>query len=147
MEVEFLKLDGKVAIVTGAGREGKGIGRSIALALAAERTPPASGDAWQALIFTVASRAAIPALAERGGGAITCVSSIAALRGHQRTAYAAAKAGVIGLVVTLAEQLGPKGIRVNAIAPGQVWTPMVAYHGERGREERRRGQVPPKEGA
>jgi NAD(P)-dependent dehydrogenase (short-subunit alcohol dehydrogenase family) len=86
----------------------------------------------------LASRAAIPALAERGGGAITCVSSIAALRGHQRTAYAAAKAGVIGLVVTLAEQLGPKGIRVNAIAPGQVWTPMVAYHGERGREERRR---------
>jgi NAD(P)-dependent dehydrogenase (short-subunit alcohol dehydrogenase family) len=83
------------------------------------------------------AQAALPRLAERGG-AITCVSSVAALRGHQRTAYAAAKAGVIGLVVTLAEQLGPRGIRVNAIAPGQVWTPMVAYHGEQGREERRR---------
>jgi NAD(P)-dependent dehydrogenase (short-subunit alcohol dehydrogenase family) len=85
----------------------------------------------------LAAQAAIPRLAERGG-AITCVSSIAALRGHQRTAYAAAKAGVIGLVITMAEQLGPRGIRVNAIAPGQVWTPMVAYHGEQGREERRR---------
>jgi NAD(P)-dependent dehydrogenase (short-subunit alcohol dehydrogenase family) len=84
----------------------------------------------------LASQAAIPMMLERGG-AITCVSSIAALRGHQRTAYAAAKAGVIGLVISLAEQLGPKGIRVNAIAPGQVWTPMVAYHGEEGREERR----------
>ncbi len=84
----------------------------------------------------LASQAAIPMMLERGG-AITCVSSIAALRGHQRTAYAAAKAGVIGLVITLAEQLGPKRIRVNAIAPGQVWTPMVAYHGEKGREERR----------
>jgi len=84
----------------------------------------------------LASQAAVRKMLGRGG-AITCVSSIAALRGHQRTAYAAAKAGVIGLVITLAEQLGPQGIRVNAIAPGQVWTPMVAYHGEAGREERR----------
>jgi NAD(P)-dependent dehydrogenase (short-subunit alcohol dehydrogenase family) len=85
----------------------------------------------------LASRAAIPRLIERGGGAITCVSSIAGLRGHRRTAYAAAKAGVIGLVTTLAEQLGPKGIRVNAIAPGPVWTPMVANLGEELREKRR----------
>jgi NAD(P)-dependent dehydrogenase (short-subunit alcohol dehydrogenase family) len=86
----------------------------------------------------LASQAAIPRLVERGGGAITCVSSIAGLRGHRRTAYAAAKAGVIGLVTTLAEQLGPQGIRVNAIAPGPVWTPMVASLGEELREKRRR---------
>ncbi len=85
----------------------------------------------------LAAQAAIPRMQGRGG-AITCVSSIAALRGHQRTAYAAAKAGVLGLVITLAEQLGPRGIRVNAIAPGQVWTPMVAYQGAEGREARRR---------
>src|SRR5256885_5003143 len=85
----------------------------------------------------LAAQAAIPRMHGRAG-AITCVSSIAALRGHQRTAYAAAKAGVIGLVITLAEQLGPRGIRVNAIAPGQVWTPMVAYQGAEGREARRR---------
>jgi NAD(P)-dependent dehydrogenase (short-subunit alcohol dehydrogenase family) len=83
------------------------------------------------------SQAAIPRLIDGGGGAITCVSSIAALRGHRRTAYAAAKAGVIGLVTTLAEQLGPKGIRVNAIAPGPVWTPMVTSLGEELREKRR----------
>jgi NAD(P)-dependent dehydrogenase (short-subunit alcohol dehydrogenase family) len=82
-------------------------------------------------------QAAIPALRARGGGAITCVSSIAGLRGYRRTAYAAAKAGVIGLVITLAEQLGPDGIRVNAIAPGPVWTPMVENLGENLRERRR----------
>ena len=86
----------------------------------------------------LASQAVIPQMIERGGGDITCVSSVAALRGHQRTAYAAAKAGVIGLVITLAEQLGPKRIRVNAIAPGMVWTPMVADLGEERREKRRR---------
>jgi NAD(P)-dependent dehydrogenase (short-subunit alcohol dehydrogenase family) len=85
----------------------------------------------------LASQAAIPRLSERGGGVITCVSSIAGLRGHGRTAYAAAKAGVIGLVTTLAEQLGPLGIRVNAIAPGPVWTPMVASLGQELREKRR----------
>jgi NAD(P)-dependent dehydrogenase (short-subunit alcohol dehydrogenase family) len=85
----------------------------------------------------LACQAAVPRMLGHGG-AITCVSSIAALRGHQRTAYAAAKAGVLGLVTTLAEQLGPHGIRVNAIAPGQVWTPMVADHGPEGREARRR---------
>ena len=82
-------------------------------------------------------QAAIPAMKERGHGAITCVSSIAGLRGYRRTAYAAAKAGVIGLVITLAEQLGPHGIRVNAIAPGPVWTPMVENLGEDLRERRR----------
>ena len=86
----------------------------------------------------LATRAAVPALIERGGGAITCVSSVAALRGHGRTAYAAAKGGVIGFVRSVAVQLGPKGIRVNAIAPGTVWTPMVEDLGPEARERRRR---------
>ena len=86
----------------------------------------------------LATQAAVPALEERGGGAITCVSSIAALVGHGRTAYAAAKAGVIGFVTSVAVQLGAKGIRVNCIAPGQVWTPMVQALGEQARERRRR---------
>ena len=71
------------------------------------------------------SQAAVPAMQTRGGGSIICVSSVAGLRGYGRTAYAAAKAGVIGFVKSIAVQLGPKGIRVNAIAPGTVWTPMV----------------------
>jgi NAD(P)-dependent dehydrogenase (short-subunit alcohol dehydrogenase family) len=60
------------------------------------------------------------------------------MRGHGRTAYAAAKAGVIGFVRSVAVQLGPQGIRVNAIAPGQVWTPMVESLGPEARDRRRR---------
>ncbi len=86
----------------------------------------------------LATQAAVPAMVKRGGGSIVCVSSVAALRGHGRTAYAAAKAGVIGFVRSVAVQLGPQGIRVNAIAPGQVWTPMVESLGPQARERRRR---------
>jgi NAD(P)-dependent dehydrogenase (short-subunit alcohol dehydrogenase family) len=85
----------------------------------------------------LATRAAVPALIERGGGSIVCVSSVAALRGHGRTAYAAAKAGILGFVRAVAVQLGPRGIRVNAIAPGTVWTPMVESLGPEARERRR----------
>jgi NAD(P)-dependent dehydrogenase (short-subunit alcohol dehydrogenase family) len=86
----------------------------------------------------LATQAAVPALERRGAGAVTCVSSVAALRGHGRTAYAAAKAGVLGFVVSVAVQLAPKGIRVNAIAPGMVWTPMVEDLGPEMRERRRK---------
>ena len=86
----------------------------------------------------LATQAAVPAMEKRGRGAIICVSSIAAMRGHGRTAYAAAKAGVIGFVTSVAVQLGAKGIRVNGIAPGTVWTPMVESLGPEARERRRR---------
>jgi NAD(P)-dependent dehydrogenase (short-subunit alcohol dehydrogenase family) len=85
----------------------------------------------------LATRAAAPAMIARGGGSVICVSSIAGMRGHGRTAYAAAKAGILGFVRTVAVQLGPKGIRVNAIAPGTVWTPMVESLGPEARERRR----------
>jgi NAD(P)-dependent dehydrogenase (short-subunit alcohol dehydrogenase family) len=86
----------------------------------------------------LATQAAVPAMEKRGAGAVICVSSIAAMVGHGRTAYAAAKAGVIGFVTSVAVQLGPKGVRVNGIAPGQVWTPMVERLGAEARERRRR---------
>jgi NAD(P)-dependent dehydrogenase (short-subunit alcohol dehydrogenase family) len=86
----------------------------------------------------LSTQAAVPAMEKRGGGAVICVSSIAAMVGHGRTAYAAAKAGVIGFVTSVAVQLGPKAIRVNGIAPGQVWTPMVERLGPEARERRRR---------
>jgi NAD(P)-dependent dehydrogenase (short-subunit alcohol dehydrogenase family) len=86
----------------------------------------------------LATKAVVPAMERRGGGSVICVSSIAGLRGYGRTAYAAAKAAVIGFVKTCAVQLGPKAIRVNAIAPGMVWTPMVSDLGEEMRERRRR---------
>ena len=84
-----------------------------------------------------------PGAPRRGaGGSIICVSSVAGLRGYGRTAYAAAKAGVIGFVKSVAVQLGPKRIRVNAIAPGTVWTPMVEDLGPEARERRRRASRP-----
>ena len=50
----------------------------------------------------------------------------------------AAKAGIEGFVRTVAVQLGPQGVRINAIAPGTVWTPMVEGLGPEARERRRK---------
>jgi NAD(P)-dependent dehydrogenase (short-subunit alcohol dehydrogenase family) len=86
----------------------------------------------------LATRAAVPAIIARGGGSVVCVSSIAGHRGHGRTAYAAAKAGIEGFVRSVAVQLGPQGVRINAIAPGTVWTPMVEGLGPEARERRRK---------
>jgi NAD(P)-dependent dehydrogenase (short-subunit alcohol dehydrogenase family) len=89
----------------------------------------------------LATRAAVPAMIERGGGSIICVSSVAALRAVGRTAYATAKAAVLGFVTSVAGQYGARGIRVNAIAPGMVWTPMVEDLGQEARERRRRASL------
>ncbi|MBI2206929.1 MAG: SDR family oxidoreductase [Candidatus Rokubacteria bacterium] len=89
----------------------------------------------------LATRAAARLMVERGRGAITCVSSVAAMRAYGRTAYATAKAAVIGFVRSSAGHLGPKGVRINAIAPGTVWTPMVESLGEEMRERRRKASL------
>jgi 3-oxoacyl-[acyl-carrier protein] reductase len=69
------------------------------------------------------SKAAIPHLEKRGGGSIVNIASIAGLLATPALpAYGAAKAGVIALSRTLALELGPKNIRVNAICPGFLWT-------------------------
>jgi 3-oxoacyl-[acyl-carrier protein] reductase len=70
-------------------------------------------------------RAAIPHLVEAGWGRLLATSSIAgAYQGWARHAhYATAKAGIVGLVRTLAVELGPHGITANAIAPGVIETP------------------------
>lgn len=67
------------------------------------------------------TRAAVPALRYAGGGSIVNLSSTAGLHGYPlRSPYATAKWGVIGFTRTLAMELGPAGIRVNAICPGSV---------------------------
>jgi NAD(P)-dependent dehydrogenase (short-subunit alcohol dehydrogenase family) len=71
----------------------------------------------------VASKAAVRHLEARGGGSIVNIASIAGLvPAVPIPAYGAAKAGVIAFTRTLALELGPKDIRVNAICPGYVWT-------------------------
>ena len=73
------------------------------------------------------TKAAVPAMVERGGGSIVNIISIAALRGQGgggQAAYAASKSGLIGLMTDVADTYGKQGIRVNCIAPGIIDTPM-----------------------
>lgn len=75
------------------------------------------------------SKAAIPALEAQGGGAIVNVASIAGLRGNANmSCYCASKFAVIGLTQSMAQELAPLGIRVNAVCPGIVATSMWLEH-------------------
>ena len=76
--------------------------------------------------IVLSSKYAIPKMMETGGGSIINISSIAGLRAHSSTPYTASKAAVIGLTMSMAADHGPDGIRVNCIAPGLVFSPMVA---------------------
>jgi NAD(P)-dependent dehydrogenase (short-subunit alcohol dehydrogenase family) len=88
-------------------------------------------EAWdEAMAINVrsaflASKYAVPAIAARGGGAVVNVASISALRGDGTVAYSAAKGAMIAMTVDMAYSHGRQGIRVNAIAPGHITTPMV----------------------
>lgn len=69
---------------------------------------------------------AIPALRESGGGSIIFVSSVQAFQGLRGcVVYAGAKAALVAAARTLAVEVGRDGIRVNAIAPGTIDTPML----------------------
>jgi (+)-trans-carveol dehydrogenase/(-)-trans-carveol dehydrogenase len=69
-------------------------------------------------------------LAGKNGGSVILTSSAAGLKGYAQIAhYVAAKHGVVGLMRSLAQELGPQGIRVNSIHPTQVDTPMIQNEG------------------
>ena len=72
------------------------------------------------------AQAAIPAMRARGGGSIVLVSSVQAFQGLAGcVVYSAAKAGLVTAARTMAVEVGVHGIRVNAIAPGTIDTPML----------------------
>jgi NAD(P)-dependent dehydrogenase (short-subunit alcohol dehydrogenase family) len=75
------------------------------------------------------TKAVIPHMIAGGGGSIVNIMSIAAMRGQGgrgRTAYAASKAAMWGLMVDVADAYGNDGIRINTVAPGIIDTPMRA---------------------
>lgn len=72
-------------------------------------------------------RACLPGMAERGWGRIINIASAHGLRASPyKSAYVATKHAVVGLTKTVALEAAEKGVTVNAICPGYVWTPLVA---------------------
>jgi SDR family mycofactocin-dependent oxidoreductase len=99
---------------------------------AASKAEDTTPEAWEALLSVnltgawITARAAIPHLRARGGGALVFIASVAALKGIEHlAAYGAAKHGVLGLMKTLAVELAPAGIRVNAVCPTNVDTTIL----------------------
>ena len=108
-------------------------------------------ESWEYLLrvnltsMVLASKYAIKAMLAGGaGGAIVNISSISAMRPRGLTAYAASKGAVIALTRAMAIDHGPQSIRVNAVAPGAMYTPMVAAEGrmtEEGRQKRMKSSI------
>ena len=94
-----------------------------------------SEEGWDAVLTTnlksvfLCCRAAIPAMLASGGGSIVNLSSVLGLVGggdlFATHAYAASKAGIVGLTRAMASYYAPRHIRVNALCPGVIATPMA----------------------
>ena len=91
---------------------------------------------WSAVIathlngFFLCASEAVPRMAARGAGSIVSIASTAAFVGLPgRGAYCAAKAGILGLTRALSLEVATAGIRVNAVAPGPIWTPLQVAGG------------------
>jgi 3-oxoacyl-[acyl-carrier protein] reductase len=113
----FGRIDG---LVNNAGMDQRGSSLELA---------PETWDAVIATNLTAAFRtmhAAIPVMLDQGSGSIVNIASRLGQMGIAETAaYSAAKAGLIGLTRSLAREFGPKGIRINAVAPAVTITEMT----------------------
>jgi 3-oxoacyl-[acyl-carrier protein] reductase len=98
-----------------------------------ERLADAGAEDWRTTLelnvvhAAIAARAATPLMRDAGGGAMVFIASISGTRPQPRAQYAAAKAAEIHLAVSLARELGPDGIRVNALSPGSILFPLGGW--------------------
>jgi 3-oxoacyl-[acyl-carrier protein] reductase len=96
-----------------------------------------SDEEWRALLDVnlsgaiAVSKAALPHLAQPGGVIVNIASALGIGGCPGFSVYSASKAGLIGFTQSLAWELAPQGIRVVAVAPGLVHTPMVHKHAEK----------------
>jgi NAD(P)-dependent dehydrogenase (short-subunit alcohol dehydrogenase family) len=100
-------------------------------------------EAWQRVINVnlngtfLGMKYQIPAMLESGGGAIVNMASVAALRAFESYApYTASKWGVVGLTKVTAKEFASKNIRVNALGPGAIETPLFHETLEKGKVSR-----------
>ena len=90
-----------------------------------------STEEWNRMIETnltapmTLAKCLIPKMIDRGGGAIVNVGSPVGFTGARKPGYAASKAGLIGLTMTIARQFGKAGIRCNLLLPGATITDMT----------------------
>jgi NAD(P)-dependent dehydrogenase (short-subunit alcohol dehydrogenase family) len=98
--------------------------------------------------MVLTSKFAIPVIEASGGGAIVNISSISALRPRNLTAYSTSKGAVIALTKAMAVDHARQGVRVNCVAPGPVYTPMVYAAGmsDDAREQRAKASLLQTEG-
>ena len=104
---------------------------------------------WDAIIRTDLTaafhtcRAALPSMVVRGtGGIVNIASRLGQLGVAETAAYSAAKAGLLGLTRALAAEFGPRGIRINAVAPGMTLTEMTTELAESDEGRRRLQSMP-----
>ena len=99
---------------------------------AAEVDPEAWDRAMRVNVTSMVlmAKQSLPSMIAAGGGSIINLSSVAGLQGgHPSLLYPTSKAAIVGLTRSMAAHHGRQGVRVNAIAPGMVLTPMVASRG------------------